>query len=113
RHTRSKRDWSSDVCSSDLEADVGALGVPRALDGGRWWELIDMRGQEFLGGKVATVRAGLGVARLPGRFRLVLGGALCGLRRCRRGWGEAVLAGARWCAVRVVVGDGVVAAARG
>src|SRR5207249_7754940 len=25
RHTRSKRDWSSDVCSSDLDIDAGAL----------------------------------------------------------------------------------------
>src|SRR5699024_11274669 len=25
RHTRSKRDWSSDVCSSDLEASVGHI----------------------------------------------------------------------------------------
>src|SRR5207249_8492388 len=31
RHTRSKRDWSSDVCSSDLtklKLVAGALGVP-------------------------------------------------------------------------------------
>src|SRR5699024_11497643 len=27
RHTRSKRDWSSDVCSSDLE-EVGGLALP-------------------------------------------------------------------------------------
>src|SRR5699024_5033570 len=36
RHTRSKRDWSSDVCSSDLEAsralhDLEQLGVERML----------------------------------------------------------------------------------
>src|SRR5207249_5220403 len=38
RHTRSKRDWSSDVCSSDLEADdalergrlAGAVGADDA-----------------------------------------------------------------------------------
>src|SRR5699024_11861915 len=30
RHTRSKRDWSSDVCSSDL-ADI-ALIIPESLD---------------------------------------------------------------------------------
>src|SRR5699024_11755036 len=32
RHTRSKRDWSSDVCSSDLKSfaqKVGAIDVPR------------------------------------------------------------------------------------
>src|SRR5207249_5861324 len=28
RHTRSKRDWSSDVCSSDLQG----MTVPRVLD---------------------------------------------------------------------------------
>src|SRR5699024_7606029 len=30
RHTRSKRDWSSDVCSSDLPVDVAALRRPPA-----------------------------------------------------------------------------------
>src|SRR5699024_11526679 len=28
RHTRSKRDWSSDVCSSDLELKQGLNNVP-------------------------------------------------------------------------------------
>src|SRR5207249_6332245 len=35
RHTRSKRDWSSDVCSSDLDCvdpDDDNDGVPDALD---------------------------------------------------------------------------------
>src|SRR5699024_12208471 len=27
RHTRSKRDWSSDVCSSDLPGDVGGASI--------------------------------------------------------------------------------------
>src|SRR5699024_11345667 len=27
RHTRSKRDWSSDVCSSDLPLDAGLLNT--------------------------------------------------------------------------------------
>src|SRR5699024_11230975 len=31
RHTRSKRDWSSDVCSSDLTAGTEALRALRAL----------------------------------------------------------------------------------
>src|SRR5699024_12089995 len=31
RHTRSKRDWSSDVCSSDLLCGVGAAGCVRRL----------------------------------------------------------------------------------
>src|SRR5206468_9599209 len=29
RHTRSDRDWSSDVCSSDLVGDVGRRGLVR------------------------------------------------------------------------------------
>src|SRR5204863_3049667 len=33
RHTRSLRDWSSDVCSSDLRADAGE---PRARAGARF-----------------------------------------------------------------------------
>src|SRR5207249_8498273 len=33
RHTRSKRDWSSDVCSSDLAAG-GVLGVPALVPAG-------------------------------------------------------------------------------
>src|SRR5699024_11336131 len=40
RHTRSKRDWSSDVCSSDLSITVltflgglGAMAVPLVLGG--------------------------------------------------------------------------------
>src|SRR5207249_1538810 len=28
RHTRSKRDWSSDVCSSDLRRDLGGTALP-------------------------------------------------------------------------------------
>src|SRR5207249_5679750 len=31
RHTRSKRDWSSDVCSSDLETNVPFGPAPRTL----------------------------------------------------------------------------------
>src|SRR5207249_6256058 len=35
RHTRSKRDWSSDVCSSDLAAGANELGR-RAVAGNLW-----------------------------------------------------------------------------
>src|SRR2546422_5157927 len=31
RHTRCSRDWSSDVCSSDLEQRLGRGGEPHAL----------------------------------------------------------------------------------
>src|SRR5699024_11289262 len=33
RHTRSKRDWSSDVCSSDLHPDCGPLPTIVVLGG--------------------------------------------------------------------------------
>src|SRR5207249_6889228 len=33
RHTRSKRDWSSDVCSSDLSADDGWDAVDKFFAG--------------------------------------------------------------------------------
>src|SRR5699024_12091193 len=34
RHTRSKRDWSSDVCSSDLIGEAGNWSEPGKLDYG-------------------------------------------------------------------------------
>src|SRR5207249_6834472 len=33
RHTRSKRDWSSDVCSSDLPLSSGSLSLVRSTAG--------------------------------------------------------------------------------
>src|SRR3712207_8443904 len=36
RHTRYWRDWSSDVCSSDLGVTSGVIGGGLALDGRRW-----------------------------------------------------------------------------
>src|SRR5690349_23713739 len=35
RHTRSLRDWSSDVCSSDLGAELARRDVPRRVRGAR------------------------------------------------------------------------------
>src|SRR5206468_4651765 len=35
RHTRSDRDWSSDVCSSDLRSARGGCGCAGARDAGR------------------------------------------------------------------------------
>src|SRR5699024_3928170 len=64
RHTRSKRDWSSDVCSSDLPPDTG-----RSLPGGtvpvrepgpcpRW--LLARRARIPPGGSSRSLRAGGG-----------------------------------------------------
>src|SRR5207249_6013618 len=36
RHTRSKRDWSSDVCSSDLFIAFGAFSIPAGWLADRW-----------------------------------------------------------------------------
>src|SRR5439155_13221289 len=46
RHTRWPRDWSSDVCSSDLDEASGYLAVPSAGSGPgviviqEWWGLV-------------------------------------------------------------------------
>src|SRR5207245_5781867 len=37
RHTRCYRDWSSDVCSSDLGEPVGISAVAVTPDGKSWW----------------------------------------------------------------------------
>src|SRR5699024_11766376 len=57
RHTRSKRDWSSDVCSSDLGPRGGGPGRAAVLRGG-----------EGVAGRPASrreVRAPAGAARRP------------------------------------------------
>src|SRR5699024_5295548 len=38
RHTRSKRDWSSDVCSSDLEGNIQAIDMKTISDTGAYGE---------------------------------------------------------------------------
>src|SRR2546429_3452048 len=38
RHTRCSRDWSSDVCSSDLELSRGETSIQLATDKAPYWE---------------------------------------------------------------------------
>src|SRR5207247_8409894 len=96
RHTRSTRDWSSDVCSSDLEGDrygIDPAYVRAALAGEsasvspsrRSW--VDWA---LVGGATATI-AGFGmVARVP---QLTLGwGWVAGLTAAML----ALLAGTGW-----------------
>src|SRR5699024_731750 len=45
RHTRSKRDWSSDVCSSDLQAEIG---VSSAMAAGALAELMGATPEQVL-----------------------------------------------------------------
>src|SRR3712207_8844364 len=60
RHTRYWRDWSSDVCSSDL---VGAVRLGRAGGGDR---AADVRQRIELGRHVRQLRAALaGAGRIP------------------------------------------------
>src|SRR5207249_8373122 len=59
RHTRSKRDWSSDVCSSDLSRTLGTLtenGIPllRSLD-----LLAEIAGNRYIEKKLTEVRRGV------------------------------------------------------
>src|SRR5699024_959699 len=59
RHTRSKRDWSSDVCSSDLAVDgidPTDLGFKDALRGGVTSALIKPGSGNPIGGRTAFVK---------------------------------------------------------
>src|SRR5699024_12043663 len=53
RHTRSKRDWSSDVCSSDLKAEEEGL-TPQAFvdrqadDIQALWEKLEITNDKFI-----------------------------------------------------------------
>src|SRR5207249_8113308 len=40
RHTRSKRDWSSDVCSSDLFVRAGHFTVHSSATPGTWMDAV-------------------------------------------------------------------------
>src|SRR5699024_9784904 len=53
RHTRSKRDWSSDVCSSDLIGDMVQAGTTAVGDG----EVVDVALAVHPGGRDAAVVA--------------------------------------------------------
>src|SRR5699024_1928531 len=64
RHTRSKRDWSSDVCSSDLgdrQRDATSLGGHEVAPA------LDVRIPATVGPTV-RVRDGLAETRLPSRY---------------------------------------------
>src|SRR3712207_8085799 len=82
RHTRYWRDWSSDVCSSDLGEGLGTRGILRARGGGSY-------SSESRRGKGAT--AGTRLASGPGRSHAERGGRLRSEERrvgkeCRSRW---------------------------
>src|SRR5699024_11484319 len=56
RHTRSKRDWSSDVCSSDLSAE-GVSGLP--VEPAVVFEPLADPGGDDLGTEVGAVAGGI------------------------------------------------------
>src|SRR5207249_8371945 len=84
RHTRSKRDWSSDVCSSDLTA--------RGLAGSALYVVADgfLKGALFLGVGILIRRARRGdELRLRGRGRVApVAGAVFLLRSEERRVGK-------------------------
>src|SRR5699024_11720093 len=57
RHTRSKRDWSSDVCSSDLFNMFEVLGINEELDAGEFGDLDTDTAKGILS-EVATLTEG-------------------------------------------------------
>src|SRR5690606_39729247 len=54
RHTRFSRDWSSDVCSSDLYSTANNGNVPAEQGGGFWSSGFG----KFLGGAIDAVAPG-------------------------------------------------------
>src|SRR3989449_4530419 len=83
RHTRCSRDWSSDVCSSDLH-DLTALGVPSLRRAARG----DVAAQTL-----AAVAARLVVARSRARARAGYPAGPVALRFPERAAGEVIRAG--------------------
>src|SRR5690606_40451048 len=79
RHTRFSRDWSSDVCSSDLDG--------RALHGMPEQEAVIGRlGQGSMDGAATIEQAGLmgaAEARAPGQGRIAKRAAQIGRASCR------------------------------
>src|SRR5207249_8786710 len=72
RHTRSKRDWSSDVCSSDLDArrptdnaSSRLRSFPRAMIRTLWFYLVVVV-SSVIHATGVIVAALLGVKRRPG-----------------------------------------------
>src|SRR5206468_8982661 len=59
RHTRSDRDWSSDVCSSDLSSVRGGGGNPAVNTGWRAPAPVGSTQSENPGASVAVIRSAL------------------------------------------------------
>src|SRR5699024_12133253 len=56
RHTRSKRDWSSDVCSSDLSIEYMLNTEPNSIVNGKDFMYIMVRSEERRVGKECRSR---------------------------------------------------------
>src|SRR5207249_5643797 len=99
RHTRSKRDWSSDVCSSDLDDAVVEGLLQRRVDCGAHRLALEAASgiAEFqvVGESAARARAGVDAA--PGENQdgaLVVGGGRSEERRVgEEGWAGGVRCG--------------------
>src|SRR5207249_5118641 len=96
-HTKSKRDWSSDVCSSDLHVSVRLVGehLGEADDGvERRAKLVAHRGEELALGPAGLLGRDLGLEELPrllGQLTDVALASACrqiGRASCREGVGS-------------------------
>src|SRR5207249_8854502 len=98
RHTRSKRDWSSDVCSSDLPSEIVVLfnqaphpqGLYSAVDTGMTFFSLPSFILKFLPPSLAKPGTGAGAG--GGRLNVYdeIGRASC---RERCGWGGCRVCG--------------------
>src|SRR5437868_3282297 len=95
RHTRSKRDWSSDVCSSDLEVHARMTARKGVGD-----YTINVRGRashagvDFLAGASAVLELSRQIGRIAGFTRL----DQIGRASCRESEQHAGVGGAVWTA---------------
>src|SRR5699024_11813111 len=91
RHTRSKRDWSSDVCSSDLSASSSNAMIAMAVAMlGVFVPLLPAIGVGIWGAVVGSLTLTL----LAGALALVGGTVKIGRASCREGGRESGGAGA-------------------
>src|SRR5207247_2238954 len=72
RHTRSTRDWSSDVCSSDLNRPPWTCWWTASSTAGTWWPISPMR---WKGSPSPVSSAPTGTGIIPNRWWLGRWGA--------------------------------------
>src|SRR5699024_11460363 len=100
RHTRSKRDWSSDVCSSDLEGGTHLSGFKNALTNtfnkyARANKLLKenepaLSGEDIREGLTAIISVKIEDPQFEGQTKQKIGRASCRKRDKRRNVGRSL-----------------------